>query len=146
MPPLLSRSLTSYLVLVDVGFLVYWTVTALGLIPIDWAFKDYHVPQVVAWNWSFLPLDLLLSASGLSAVAAARRGRLELAYLLSVVALALTFASGFMALSYWTFARDFDLAWWAANLLLVLPPLWFLPRLFVSYQGVLQGQTARRPA
>ncbi|MCB9588029.1 MAG: DUF5360 family protein [Polyangiaceae bacterium] len=41
---------------------------ALGLlkVPADWLFRDYTDPNIVAWNWSFLPLDLLASVTGLS--------------------------------------------------------------------------------
>ena len=57
----------------DIGMLLYWAITAamalkLLDIPGDWLFKDYHDPRVMAWNWSFFPLDILLSVTGLAAL------------------------------------------------------------------------------
>ena len=59
--------------LTDLGFVSYWAVSLLVLIgvdvvPVSWLFKDYNDPIVVAWNWSFFPLDMVLSACGLLAV------------------------------------------------------------------------------
>ncbi|MBA9008917.1 DUF5360 family protein [Clostridium saccharobutylicum] len=39
----------------DIGFIIYWLITALHLIPINLAFKDYNNPILVDWNWSFFP-------------------------------------------------------------------------------------------
>jgi len=52
----------------DLGFIAYWLATALHLIPLEGAFKDYADPTLLAWNWSFFPLDLLISATGLYAL------------------------------------------------------------------------------
>jgi hypothetical protein len=80
------------------------------------------------WNWSFLPLDLVLSISGLVAL---RLFKLRVAawYELSIVSAALTFAAGFMAISYWSLARDFAWSWWVPNGLLALWPVAYLVRL-----------------
>lgn len=120
------RSLSVQLLLVDIGFIVYWTLTALHAIPTAWAFKDYDLPQVVAWNWSFLPLDAVLSATGLAALWQARKGDVQLARCLALISLSLTHASGLMAISYWAIAGDFDLGWWLPNLWLMLFPLPYL--------------------
>ncbi|MFC7715314.1 DUF5360 family protein [Nonomuraea recticatena] len=52
----------------DLGFVVYFSVTGLGLIPPEWAFADYGNPLMADWNWSFLWIDLLASATGLTSL------------------------------------------------------------------------------
>ncbi|MDP1909530.1 MAG: DUF5360 family protein [Alphaproteobacteria bacterium] len=120
------------LLVTDWGFILYWSATALAAmqviaLPTEWMFRDYADPAMVAWNWSFAPLDLLASAFGLLAVRAARRGANWRGA--AIVSLALTSCAGLMAIAFWTFAGDFDLAWWAPNLALMLWPLIYLPRL-----------------
>ena len=51
----------------DLGFIAYWAITLVGVILDEYLFKDYDKPILSAWNWSFLPLDLAISASGLTA-------------------------------------------------------------------------------
>ena len=114
----------------DLGMLTYWAVTALMAlsildIPGEWLFKDYDDPRVMAWNWSFLPIDLLLSVTGLWALRLEKRGRAEWK-IWSAVSLTLTVCAGLMAISYWVLVRDFNLAWWIPNLFLMLWPLPFL--------------------
>lgn len=114
----------------DFGMLLYWGVTglmALGVvsIPGEILFKDYHDARVMAWNWSFLPLDILLSVTGLLAL------RMEAAEdprwrVMAAVSLSLTVCAGLMAISYWFLVRDFDASWWVPNLFLMLWPLPFL--------------------
>jgi hypothetical protein len=53
---------------VDLGFIAYWAITLAGVIPDAFLFKDYDNPILSAWNWSFLPLDLAMSATGLTAL------------------------------------------------------------------------------
>jgi len=107
---------------------VYWLITALGVIPAVYLFKDYHDPVLVAWNWSFLPLDLFISATGLSSLWLHRVGdpRWRMAALLS---LALTFYSGLQAIAFWVIRGDVDLTWWVTNGYLLIYPLFFIPRL-----------------
>ncbi len=114
----------------DIGMLTYWAVTALmalGLLtlPPEWLFKDYDDPRVVAWNWSFLPIDLAFSLSGLWALHRERTGA-EDWKIWATVSLTLTFCAGIMAISYWTLTGDFDPSWWIPNLFLTLWPLPFL--------------------
>jgi len=114
----------------DIGMLAYWSVTALMAlsiisIPGEWLFKDYHDPRVVAWNWSFMPLDVLFAITGLWAL------RLEQAgdprwRAWTIVSLSLTVCAGLMAISYWVIVRDFDPAWWIPNLFLMIWPIPFL--------------------
>ncbi len=125
----MPRALKLLLLLTDWGFILYWGITALaGLgainLPSAWLFKDYHDPNIVAWNWSFMPLDLLASATGLRALYIAKnQGRWQSAALISIT---LTFCAGFLALSFWIFQRSFDPGWWLPNLFLMLWPLLML--------------------
>jgi hypothetical protein len=121
------RSLRALLLATDVGFLLYWLVTLLHALPASYRFKDYGEPLVVAWNWSFLPLDLLVSATGLTSLWLARRGDRRWPAL-ALVSLTLTSCSGLMALAFWTLRRDFDLAWWLPNAFLLLYPVAFFGR------------------
>jgi hypothetical protein len=127
----MPRSLRALFLLVDVGFLLYWLVTALHVIPATWAFKDYDDPVLSTWNWSFLPLDLAVSSTGLASVALARRddGRWRSLALLS---LAFTSASGLQAIAFWALRGDFDLAWWLPNLFLLAYPVPYAARLVRS--------------
>jgi hypothetical protein len=129
--PALGRALLAFMIATDAGFVLYWIVTATHALPPSWLFKDYDDPQMQAWNWSFLPLDLAVSASGLLAVAASRAQRTN-AQPLAVLSLGLTSASGLMALAFWALRRDFDPAWWAPNAFLLFYPLFFLPRLLAT--------------
>ncbi len=117
----------------DIGMLAYWAVTALmalGLLslPPEWLFKDYDDPRVVAWNWSFLPIDLAFSLTGLWALHRERTNAGDWK-IWAAVSLTLTFCAGIMAISYWTLTGDFDPSWWIPNLFLMLWPLPFLLRL-----------------
>jgi putative acetyltransferase len=112
------------LLLTDLGFIAYWAITAAGVLPAAWLFKDYDNPILIAWNWSFAPLDLLASASGLTALVYARRGAPSWRPL-ALLSLALTVCAGLLALSFWTLRGDFDVAWWLPNIYLMLWPLFF---------------------
>jgi hypothetical protein len=122
-------SLRWLLLVTDWGFVVYWSVTALAAtgviaVPTEWMFRNHSDPVMVAWNWSFLPLDLAASVLGLLAVRAggAWKG-------LATVSLALTSCAGLMAVSFWAISGDFDPSWWGPNLFLLLWPWIFLPGL-----------------
>ena len=94
-------------------------------------YADYQAPQVVAWNWSFLPVDVAFSAFGLFGVWAARRQD-PLWRPLTLISLVLTQVAGLMAVAYWTLLGQFNLAWFAPNLALVLWPCLFLPDLICT--------------
>lgn len=113
------------LLITDVGFLVYWVLTLGHVLPREWLFRGYDDATVMAWNLSFLPLDLLVSATGLGSLALAKRCPASSRTLL-VVSLVATSISGLQAISFWALAGDFDPAWWAPNLFLLLWPLPFL--------------------
>ena len=117
----------------DIGMLLYWAITAamalkLLDIPGDWLFKDYHDPRVIAWNWSFFPLDILLSVTGLAALRMESAGHPNWR-IMAAISLTLTFCAGLMAIAYWLIVQDFDPSWWIPNLFLMLWPLPFLFRL-----------------
>lgn len=126
-PP--SWALRAFLLSVDLGFLAYWLITGAQLLPADWLYAHHDDPVMVAWNWSFMPLDLLISATGLTAVFSARRrdARWLLWALLSLMA---TSASGLNAIAFWALRGDFDLGWWAPNLVLLLGPWPFVWQLW----------------
>ncbi len=129
----LMRRMKPLIVVTDVSFIVYWAVSlpllfGLDVVPASWLFKDYHDPLVYAWNWSFFPLDIVLSICGLLAVRRHSRGDPSWQPL-AAFSLALTFCAGFMAVSFWAIRLDFDPAWWGANLFLAIWPCFFLPRL-----------------
>lgn len=121
----------------DIGMLLYWAITAamalkLLDIPGDWLFKDYHDPRVMAWNWSFFPLDILLSVTGLAALRMESAGHPNWR-IMAAISLTLTFCAGLMAIAYWVIVQDFDPNWWIPNLFLMLWPLPFLYRLMRQF-------------
>ena len=120
------NSLKLFFWFTDLGFIAYWLITALHLIPAQYLFQDYTNPILSAWNWSFLPLDLSISASGLSALWAYTK-KLEIWRSLVLISLVLTSTSGLNAIAFWVIRRDFDPTWWIPNLYLMLYPLFFLP-------------------
>ena len=129
----MSRSLALALSITDLLFLAYWLASSLdkvGLIaiPADWLYAGAGEPRVDAWNWSFFPLDLAFSVTGLAAVAASRKGSASWRPL-ALISLILTMVAGGMAVGYWTLLGEFDPAWYLPNLALLLWPLAFLPGL-----------------
>ena len=138
------RTLKPFFWFTDVGFVLYWAVTALHLIPPEFLFQDYTNPILTAWNWSFLPLDLLISATGFAALWAHRRG-LEAWRPLALVSLAFTLTSGLNAIAFWTIRGDFDPAWWIPNLYLLIYPLFFMPRLLRPDQPARPAQPTQPP-
>jgi len=115
------------------GMLIYWSVTLLMAvkildIPGEWLFKDYHDQRVMAWNWSFFPLDIALSLTGLRALHLEKVGH-ESWKAWAIVSLTLTVCAGLMAISYWVLVKDFDMMWWVPNVFLMVWPLPFLWKL-----------------
>lgn len=121
-PPTDQRVTRALMLVVDVGFVVYWLLIAGSVLPAATMFPEYDDARVQAWNWSFLPLDLAASVTGLVSLALWRRGR-DAGKLLMAVSLTLTLCAGLMAVAYWTFRGQFDLTWWAPNLFLIAFPL-----------------------
>lgn len=122
---LLSPSTRRLMRITDIGFIIYWTLVALHLVPPRVLFAEYHLATVSAWNWSFLPLDLTASITGLIAIRRAQ-SRPASAERLAAVSLLLTSVAGGMALAYWSIRGQFALTWWLPNALLLcfpIPPL-----------------------
>ena len=122
------KQLKPFFLFTDVTFVIYWAISALHLIPPALLFQDYTNPILTAWNWSFLPLDLTVSATGFAALYWYQK-RLEAWRSLALVSLTLTFVSGLNAITFWAIRGDFDLTWWLPNLYLMIYPLFFVPKL-----------------
>lgn len=136
----LLRLTMAAMVVTDLGFLAYWLVVATGVVPAESMFAGYADPRVAAWNWSFLPLDLAASFTGLAAVRAVRRGSPTASARLAT-SLTLTATAGGMAVAYWAQRGQFDPTWWIPNLALLLFPLPMLARLA---RGAVAYPPARR--
>ncbi|GIP17722.1 hypothetical protein J40TS1_33640 [Paenibacillus montaniterrae] len=127
----MGKSLKVSMLITDVGFLAYWFIVLMGLLPSEFLYKDYDNPIMVAWNLSFIPLDLMVSLTGLLSIALFRRK--SRAWLpLCIVSLSLTFCAGLQAISFWAIRGDFDIWWWLPNSFLIVYPLIFLPKLIRS--------------
>jgi hypothetical protein len=113
----------------DVGFIVYWLVAAFAHLPPEYLFKDYENPILVAWNWSFLPLDLMISATGLTSLWLTKSHKAR-SDGLAIVSLTLTFCSGLQAIAFWVIRADYSPTWWVMNLyLLAYPPFFLVPKI-----------------
>ncbi|MDB4987596.1 MAG: hypothetical protein JWN04_2774 [Myxococcaceae bacterium] len=132
----MSSSLRTFLWIVDLSFLLYWLVTGFHLLPASWLYAHHDEPAMVAWNFSFWPLDLVVSATGLSAVALWRRGRAGWAPL-ALLSLAFTSASGLNAVAFWALRGEFDLGWWLPNLVLLAGPWPFILQLVTNDHDLL---------
>lgn len=135
----MPSSLALALTITDLAFLLYWTLAgshALGLVhvPQDWLYANADDPRVVAWNWSFFPLDIAFSLTGLAAVRSARRGD-DAWRPLALISLILTMVAGGMAIGYWVLLAEFDPFWIGANALLLIWPIPFLGGLVRSLSG-----------
>jgi hypothetical protein len=125
------RTLKHFLLFTDIGFLLYWSLTLLHLFPEEYLFKDYNNPILFAWNLSFLPLDLIISFTGILSLLLHKK-HLKYWNKVVLISLVLTSCSGLQAISFWTLRRDFDLMWWLPNLFLLIYPLFFIRRLLSS--------------
>ncbi|MFN8347957.1 MAG: DUF5360 family protein [Spirosomataceae bacterium] len=111
--------------LVDLGFLVYWLITFFKLIPAEYLYKDYSDPLLTDWNWSFFPLDIAISLTGLMSLRLQKQKKAPWR-LWALVSLAFTFCSGLQAISFWTLRNDFDWSWWLPNLFLMLYSAYYM--------------------
>ncbi|MFN8672147.1 MAG: DUF5360 family protein [Candidatus Sericytochromatia bacterium] len=117
--------------IVDITFILYWLITFFALIPESYLFKDYHNPILVTWNWSFLPLDLFISYTGLTSLMLKNKNKPEWK-LWALISLVLTFCSGLQAISFWAIGKDFDPIWWFFNGILLIYPLFFIKKILKS--------------
>jgi hypothetical protein len=121
------KTLKYYFWAVDVGFVVYWLITALELIPAEYLYNDYKNPILVNWNWSFFPLDIAVSITGFYSLYLWRKNAPQW-LIFALISLVLTSVSGLQAISYWVLAQDFDPNWWIPNLFLLIYPWFFMPK------------------
>ena len=132
------QTLRPFFLVVDIGFIVYWIITGLSLIPGEYLFPDYHNVLLVTWNWSFFPLDIFISITGLSAIALYKRGAPSWRPL-ALISLVLTFTSGLQAIAFWVIQGWFDWGWWLPNLFLLIYPLFFIPGFVRDLSGKADG-------
>ncbi|NGQ94936.1 YvaD family protein [Brevibacillus sp. SYP-B805] len=121
-------SLKYFFWITDAGFLIYWFVTFFQLIPVEYLYQDYTNPILVSWNWSFFPLDLIISLTGFASLWLHANNR-SLWRDVALISLVLTFVSGLQAIAFWAIRCDIDLVWWIPNGFLLIYPLYFIPRL-----------------
>lgn len=127
----MSKSLRILLLVTDFFFILYWLVTLFHLIPEEYLYQDYQNELLVIWNWSFFPLDLLISVTGFICLYLFKINN-EKWRAFALVSLTLTSCSGLQAIAFWTIKLDFDLMWWIPNLFLLLYPLYFIPKIITS--------------
>ncbi len=128
-PDILPRGLRTCFLLVDFAFLIYWTLSFFQLIPAKWLLMNADQPFLVDWNWSFLPLNLLIASTGfLTLFLAAKRS--HKAVTMALISLIMTFCAGLQALSFWVLSGDFSWIWWIPNVFLVLYPIPFILFIF----------------
>lgn len=126
--------LPAFMLLTDIAFVIYWAIVFFKLLPDEYLFSDYKNPVVSDWNYSFYPLDLMISLTGIIAIALWRRGS-NLWLPLCLASLTLTFCSGLQAIAFWALRGEFDLGWWAANVFLMVYPLAFSHALLRRFDG-----------
>jgi hypothetical protein len=115
--------------IVDIAFIIYWWTTYFHLLPPSLLYKDYTNKVLVDWNWSFFPIDMLISISGLNTIRL-YRNKSNQWVLFALGSLFLTFCSGLMAISFWIYHNDFDLGWWIPNMFLLFYPLFYLNKVY----------------
>lgn len=119
----LGRTARNALLVIDFGFILYWLLIALKLIPHEWVFQNYDDSNVRAWNWSFLPLDIAASVTGLIGI----KGRGNRGLL--IISSTLTSVAGGMAIAFWSIQGFFNLGWWTPNIFLFASGLTILSKL-----------------
>jgi len=132
------KSLKYQFLVVDTGFVLYWLITGFHLLPPDWLFNHYENPVMVIWNWSFLPLDLCISLTGILAVVCFSKLK-PIWKPLAMISLALTFCSGLQAIAFWAIEKDFNLTWWIPNGYLLAYPLFYLPKFMGGLRTMRDG-------
>ncbi len=132
------KYLKPFFVITDIGFIIYWIITLLKIIPEEYLFKDYSNPIMIAWNWSFLPLDLMISFTGLLSLFLHWKQNEKWKHL-AFFSLVLTFCSGLQAISFWIISLDFDITWWIPNLYLMIYPIFFI---FLFLKDKYKGATS----
>jgi hypothetical protein len=132
----MPKNLALALKLLDGGMLLYWVIASLACIgwltlPPEMMYDGYGTRLMDAWNWSFAPLDVIFSLTGLGSVWLARRGDPRWRPL-AIISLTLMFCAGLMAISFWALTGYFEASWWVANVVLMVASCGWLPKLVVS--------------
>ena len=122
------KGLFTVFYLVDLGFIAYWVITYFHLLPYELLYNDYTNPILVDWNWSFFPIDMMISLSGLVSIRLHQK-KLQQWKFFAFSSLLLTVCSGLMANSFWSYRLDFNLTWWIPNLFLLLYPLFYVRKM-----------------
>ena len=122
------KTLKKFFLATDSGFIIYWLTSILHLLPKEYLYQDYNNPILLAWNWSFFPLDMLISFTGFMSIYLYQK-RQHIWQNIALISLILTFCSGLQAISFWVLRADFNLTWWIPNLYLLIYPLFFIPQL-----------------
>jgi hypothetical protein len=130
----LSKTLKALFLVTDIGFIIYWVITAVAFIPKEYLYQDYTNELLVVWNWSFFPLDIFISVTGMYSLYLHKRRNAKWKNL-ALISLTLTFCSGLQAIVFWIIKSDFDLMWWVPNLYLLLYPLLFIPKLLETKEA-----------
>nr|WP_299422876.1 DUF5360 family protein [uncultured Emticicia sp.] len=122
------KTLRYIFLVTDIGFIIYWLITLLKFIPDEYLYQDYTNELLIAWNWSFFPLDICVSFTGLLSLYLWEKQN-DSWEKLALISLILTFCSGLQAISFWIIRKDFDITWWLPNLFLVIYPLFFIHKI-----------------
>lgn len=134
----LNRSFKFFFLITDIGFFIYWSLSLALLMGFNFIdpnlmYYGYGNKIIEAWNWSFFPLDIVLSIIGLLGLYIIKDQRLQKLFLL--ISAALTFCAGFMAISFWVFIGFFDFWWWLFNLFLCLWPIAFFMSILKNFSN-----------
>lgn len=121
----MKKSLRWMMWMTDIGFVIYWSVIWLGLIPKEYGYQDYTNEYLVDWNTSFIPLDLCISLTGMLSLYCYNK-RIAQWRSLCLISLTLTFCSGLQAIAFWGIRQDYDWLWWAPNVFLMVYPLFYM--------------------
>ncbi|MDQ0194737.1 DUF5360 family protein [Paenibacillus wynnii] len=124
----MGKVLKAFMLFTDIGFVLYWLMVYSDLLPKEYLYKDYENELMLAWNLSFVPLDLVISLTGLMSIYLFKR-QLGVWSSYCIISLSLTFCSGLQAIAFWGLRHDFDALWWVPNLFLLIYPLIFMPKL-----------------
>lgn len=125
------KGLKYYFLAVDIGFIFYWLITIFHMIPKEYLFNDYNNPIIMNWNWSFFPLDILISITGFSSIYIYKKNNYNWKKL-AIISLTLTFVSGLQAISFWAIRGDFNFGFWILNGFLMVYPLFFFNKINIK--------------
>lgn len=128
----MPKFLPAIMLFTDLSFVLYWSMVVFKLMPDEYLFSDYKNPTISDWNYSFYPLDLLISVTGVASIVSWKRGS-DLWRPLCLVSLTLTFCSGLQAVAFWAMRGEYDVGWWIVNIFLMAYPVVFARDLAVGF-------------